>query len=445
MAATFDEFTAPLVRRGLLSVLLAVAGATPLSAATPSAAARKYYHDASGAFEDQNYEAALTLLEKAVALRPDQPRYLGALARLQAMTERPFDALTTLNRLARMGVFLDPEQDESFAPLHGSSDFSDVVQRLRANRDPLGPGQVLFELPAMTGIVEGVAFRATTGDYFLGDARRRCVWLRRPDGSVQQFSPADAGLLGVFGLAVDEVRGSLWAATTAVAEMEGYRPADRNRAAFVEFALADGRIRRTAPLPTDGAGHVLGDLTVAADGAVYATDSLSPVIWRLPPGAVQPQRWIESDEFESLQGLAIPPDGKALLVSDYGNGMFLVDLATRAVRRLAPPPDTTLFGIDGLAVSPDGSVVAVQNGIEPRRVIRLRIDPAGRTVTKLDVLERGHPAMADPTLGTLVGDRFVFVGNAGWDRFASGGSADAAAPRAVPIFATRLPAPARDP
>lgn len=440
MAAIWDEFTAPAIRRALLGAGLALFSFAPASAATPSTTARKYYHDASGAFEDKNYDAALTLMEKAVALRPDHPRYLGALARLQAMTERPFDAIATLNRLARMGVFLDPKEDESFAPLLGYSDFADVIQRLQDNREPVGAGRLLFELPAMTGIIEGVAFRAKTGDYFFGDARRRCVWHRQPDGSVQRFSAADAGLLGVFGLAVDEARGSLWAATSAVPEMEDYQPSDRNRAALVEFALADGKVRRVAALPADGAGHIVGDLTVAADGTVYATDSMAPVMWCLPPGTAQPQRWIESDRFESLQGPAVMPDGKALLVADYTNGLFLIDLATRAIRPLAVPPDTTLFGIDGLAVAPDGSVVAVQNGIEPRRVVRLRIDSAGRTVTALEVLERGHPPMADPTLGTVVGDRFVFVGNAGWDRFAPGGSADAAMPRAVPILATRLPA-----
>ena len=67
-----------------------------------------------------------------------------------------------------------------------------------------------------------------------------------------------------------------------------------------------------------------------------------------------------------------------------------------------------------------------------------------KRITKFDVLERGHPAMADPTLGTLVGNRFVFVGNAGWDRFGPGGSPDASAPRAVPILATRLTPSARD-
>ena len=445
MAASPRRTAALLIRRAFLGAGLALLSLSPLRATTPSAVARRCYRDASGAVEDKNYAAALPLLEKAVALRPDYPRYLGALARLQALNDRPFDAITTLNRLARMGISLDPEPDESFASLRGSADFGDVVQRLRANREPLGAGRVLFELPAMTGIIEGIAYRPKTGDYFFGDVRHRCIWIRRPDGSVRRFSAADAGLPGVFGLKVDEPRWCLWAATSAVPEMNDYRPADRNRAALVAFSLADGQIRHRAELPVDGAGHMVGDLTVAADGTVYATDSLAPVIWRVARDAGPPQRWLESDEFASLQGAAVVAEGRALVVSDYANGLFLIDLTTRTIRPLPPPPDTTLCGIDGIAAAPDGSVIAVQNGIAPRRVVRLQLDGAGRVITRFEVLERGHPAMADPTLGILVDDRFVFVGNAGWDRFASDGPPDAAAPRAIPIIVTRLPSPGRNP
>ena len=445
MAAIWQRYTARTTRGALLGIGIILLSLAPASAVTPSAAARKYYRDASGAFEDKNYAAALPLLEKAVALRPDYPRYLGALARVQALNDRPFDALTTLNRLARMGVSLDPGQDESFASLQSYSDFTDVVLRLRANRDPLGAGQVQFELPAMTGIIEGIAYRNHTGDYFFGDARHRGVWIRRPDGSVRRFSAAGAGLLGVFGLKVDEPRGSLWAATSAVPEMDDYRPADRNRAALVEFSLADGRVRRRAELPADSAGHMVGDLTVAADGTVYATDSIAPVVWRVTRDGGPPQRWLESDEFASLQGVVVVAQGRALVVSDYANGLFQIDLETRAIRPLPPPPDATLCGIDGIAAAPDGSVIAVQNGIAPLRVVRLQLDGAGWAISRLEVLERGHPAMADPTLGTLVDDRFVFVGNAGWERFDSGGPPDAAAPRAVPILVTRLPRPGRNP
>ena len=430
-----------LIRCAFLGAGLALFGPLPLAAAPASVTARTYYREASGAFEDKNYPAALALLEKAVALRPDYPRYVGALARLQALNDRPFDALTTLNR---MGLFLDVEGDETLAHLHGTSGFADVIERFRANREPVGAGQVLFALPAMTGIIEGVAYRPQTGDFFFGDVRHRCVWLRQPDGTLRRFSAVGAGLLGVFGLKVDEARGSLWAATSAVPQMDDYQPADRNRAALVEFSLSDGRVRRTAALAADGAGHVVGDLTVAADGTVYAPDSLAPVIWRVARDGGPPQRWLESDEFASLQGAAVVDEGRSLLVSDYANGMFLIDLATRTIRPLAPPPDATPCGIDGIAAAPDGSVIGVQNGIEPRRIVRLRFDSASRVLTRLDVLERSHAAMADPTLGTLVDDRFVFVGDSGWDRFEKGAAPEAAAPRAVPIVVTRLPPPGRD-
>ena len=259
MALSVGFLAAPVTRRAFLGVAFALIGFVPAPAAVPpSVTARKYYRDASGALEDKNYEVALGLLEKAVALRPDHPRYLGALARLQALNDRPFDAIASLNRFARMGVFLDPGEDESFASLQGYADFADVVQRLHANREPVGAGKLLFELPAMTGIIEGIAFRAKTGEYFFGDARHRCIWIRRPDGTVQRFSPADAGLLGVFGLTIDEAPGSLWAATAAVPEMEGYQPTDRNRAALVAFTNA---IRMRSPSQNEGSDRPLRLIT----------------------------------------------------------------------------------------------------------------------------------------------------------------------------------------
>jgi len=421
--------------RLLLGAGVALTGLGSASAATPANEARRLMNESAATLERHDPAGALALVEKAVALRPDHPTYLVTLARLQAMTGHPRDAVAALDRLARMGLSVSVDDDRAFAALRDSPDFQDVARRLRVNRGPLGAGRVLFELPAMTGIIEGITHRAATGDYFLGDVRHRCVWQRRPDGSARRFSPAEAGLFGVFGLAVDEARGSLWAATTAVEEMEGFRPAERGRAALVEFALADGSVRRAAALPTDGANHVLGDLTVAADGTVFATDSLAPVIWRLPPHAAQPERWLESEEFHSLQGIAVTRDGRTLLVSDYGNGLWAIDRSTRAVRHLAAPPDTTLMGLDGIALASDGCIVGVQNGTDPRRVVRLWIDLGPGRVTRLAVLERGHPAMADPTLGTLVEGRFVFVGKAGWDRFAARG-AEAGQPRAVPILAS---------
>ena len=352
--------------------------------------------------------------------------------------------LSPLSRAAAGALLVAALSAHGFTPATAASDAVAAPQSNPAHRDSIGTGELLFSLPAMTGILEGIAFRGTTGDYFFGDVRLRCVWVRRPQGVVDRFSAPAAGLLGVFGLAVDESRGCLWAATSAVKEMEGYRPADQGRAALVQISLADGRILRTAALPANSRAHLVGDLAVDADGTVYATDSVAPVIWRLAPTDAQPEPWIKSDIFKSLQGVVLLPDSKTMLVSDYVTGLWLIDLGTRMISPLAPPPSATLAGVDGLAATPDGAVIGVQNGIEPRRVIRFWIDRVGKAVTRVEILAQGSPAMADPTLGTIVGDRFVFVGTAGWDRFAPGGSLDPSAPRPVPIVAARLSAPARN-
>jgi hypothetical protein len=142
----------------------------------------------------------------------------------------------------------------------------------------------------------------------------------------------------------------------------------------------------------------------------------------------------------SLQGAIVTPDHKALIVSDYSNGLLRVDLTTRALSLLTAPPNTTLLGIDGIALAPDGSVLAVQNGVRPKRILRLTLDAAAESVTAVTILESGHLTMADPTLGCIAGGQFVFIGNAGWSRF-EGEDIKPTAPRPIPVFRTKLEAP----
>ena len=98
-------------------------------------------------------------------------------------------------------------------------------------------------------------------------------------------------------------------------------------------------------------------------------------------------------------------------------------MVTRAVRRLEPPPNATLIGLDGLVRAPNGDVIAVQNGLRPNRVLRLVLDADGESVVSVTVLESAHLTMAAPALGCVAtGGDFYFVGNSGWARFDEAGS-----------------------
>lgn len=389
--------------------------------------------EARAAVQTGDLAQAIAKFEAVRAARPDYPRVHNTLARCYTEVGRTEDALKSLQTLAAMGLVVNIATDKDFARLQSRPEFSAIVQAFAANR-PTETAPVAWTLPEMTGIIEGIAIRPETGETFLADVHERCIWRRDAQGVVKKFSQESEALPGLFALRVDSRAKRLWASGSALPEMRGYTAADRGRALLAAFDLTNGRLLATYPAPADGANHVVGDFTIASDGTIYATDSLAPILWRLSPNGSSLEKWLESDQFSSLQGVVQSADGAALYVSDYANGLWRVDLATRAIRLLPAPPHTTLFGIDGLQAVP-GGLIAVQNGINPPRILRLSLDATGLP-TAAKVLFAGDAATSDFSLGQVVGDHFEFVGTSGWGLFENAKTPPA--PHPVKIYRTRL-------
>ncbi len=399
----------------LLGATLLLSGAR-MSAQTASTDHMELRRAAQEAYQKKDYAAAREAYAAALALRPDSPRYLHNLAATQALTSREPEALATLRRLAALGIATAVDRDPDFASLQGKPAFNAIRATLAENRDTRGEADLLAELPGRTGIIEGIVFRERTGDLFLGDVHHRCIWRRDHDGRLARFTVEHEELFGIFGLALDETRDALWAATSALPEMSGFTGTQKGRAALAEFALSSSDLRRIIEVPSDGRDHVLGDLVVARDGTVYATDSLAPIIWKYTPGGEEMEKFLESPNFVSLQGLVL--SDKALVVADYANGLFVIDLTSTqpTARPLAPPPNSTLVGLDGL-VPVSGGLVAIQNGTTPQRVLRVALAPDLNAIKSVTVVAAALPHFADLTLVTLVNGRPTFLANAGWDDF----------------------------
>jgi hypothetical protein len=316
---------------------------------------------------------------------------------------------------------------------------------LAAQSAPAQPprAEPAFVLPEMTGLIEGIAFRPKTRAYYFGDVRKRCVWRRDADGRVTRLGAPDDRLFGVFRLVVDEGRGALIVAMSALPQMEGYTESMKGTAGIAELDVETGTVRRVARVPADGANHVVGDLAVAADGAIYATDSAAPILWRVPlpttprpPGSVQRadpgvlEVFVRSELFGSLQGIT-SDGGLGLFLTDYKTGVLHVDTGTKQVRRLSGPAGVELRGLDTLLRARDGTLLAIQNGTRTQRVLRLTVDAAASAVTQVKTMAE-DPVMVDATLGTIAGCDFVFIADGGWNLCEPGAPAPAA--RAVPVL-----------
>ena len=421
------------MRLFLLSLLAFALVSPPLFAADKSHLDLR--DEARAAYERKNYAAAKAATVAALALRPDSPRYLHNLAAFSMLTGDESGAVSALQRLAALGVTSPIERDPDLAPLQGTPAFRRILQQFAASREPQGEVGVFTELPGRTGIIEGIAFRPRTGDVFLGDVHHRGIWRRDRIGQITRFTADDEELLGIFGLALDEPRGGLWAAMAAIPEMAGYTADQKGQAALAEFELTSGKVRRVVSIEDDGREHGLGDLVVASNGTVYATDAKAPIIWKLTLDAEDFEKVADSPQFSWLQGIVLKE--RLLVVADYANGLFTVDPVSGEIKALAPPKDTTLLGLDGLVAIP-GGLIATQNGTDPQRVLRIDLSPALDAITGVTVLAASLPHLTDLALITLVNDRPTVIAGSGWEGF-DPAKTPQPRPHTVRIFQIALP------
>ncbi len=380
-------------------------------------------------------DEALGRLREVLTARPDYPRARLVAARLFAGAGRTDEAVAEIEELLRRGVTVDLAKGPEFAALAAHPRHAELAARAADNAAPLGSAVTVAVLPAQRGILEAVVTDAATGRRFVSDVRARTVWSVASEGTVSAFASPATALPGCFGLVLDSAGGRLWVGTGVVLEMSALPTGTSAFAGAVAFDTATGREVRRISLPPGSGDSVLGTLRFGPDGALYASDSATPVLWRAAPDAREFEPWLRHPDFLSLQGFAFAADGRTLFLADYANGLWAVDVATRAVTRVEPAPDACLFGIDDLHVV-GGDLVAVQNGLVPTRLVRVRLD--GGTA-RVEVLARALPGLDDAATGRVVGDRFEFIGASGWALFARPDATPP--PRDVPLLAIGLGRP----
>ena len=355
---------------------------------------------------------------EAARLRPGDVWMLYNLACAEARNGQTRAAVRALENIAAHRAAPDIEADADFDSIRGDEGYRSVAARMAAlRRERVDSGATVGFTVAEKGLVpEGVAYDPVTRSFFLSSIRQRRILRIGADGRVSDFvTAARDGLRSAAGMAVDAKRRTLWVASEAMPHMNGFHRGDPPASAVFEYDLDSGRLRREHRPAASGKPPAFDDLTVAPDGRVYVNDGQSPRIFALDPSGGTFEVFLESDALRGTQGLAVTPDGNTLYASDY-NGLARIDLRSRRVTPVAVPPDLALNGIDGLVYA-EGSLVGIQNGIQPHRVIRLDLARDGVTVTKARILEMNHPAFDEPTLGVVVGGRLYFTADSQGGRF----------------------------
>lgn len=390
---------------------------------------------------------AAELLASAAAQVPQLPPATAREVRtaLSADLERKDSAALTRHmiELAEMGAGLSDASFQRIAPsldvvllraapwLRDSKEpVEDLRARLRANVAPMQgwtAPETFATVPAEYRLVEGIAWDERGRRLFIGtviDGRvayfdRQGRWHEVPLGSPRA---------SLFGMQIDPARRLLWIATGS---LEQTAVAGERMTGLIAVSLDTLAVVRRVPVPA-GAGGTVGDLTIAADGTVYASNVTAGAIHRCRPGCTELENFAAPGTFRNPQGLALLQGGTQLYLADYVTGLWKIDTRTAKAERVAVSRPEMLDGIDGLLPA-GGSLIAIQNGTNPRRIVTIDVPRAG--AVKATPRTIFAPDAGESTLGTMKGNDLLFVADSQWERYGAGGALkDGQPPRPTPIL-----------
>jgi hypothetical protein len=338
------------------------------------------------------FRAEIERIEKQLADSPGNCWVMNEMARTWAAGQQYPETIDWLRRIAELGVGLDPSRDPLYKALRGTREFEDVMHRTRESLPPVSTSREAFRIAEGDLAPESAAYDPASRRFYFGSLRKGVIVRCAATGDCGRFAE---GLGMVLGVKIAHER--LW----AVSNRDG-------ESALVEFNQRSATMEHRYVMP--GKGHSLNDIAISANGDVYVTDTAGAAVWKLPRGATALQRFLPDVKFRSANGIAISDDGRILFVSNYPDGISVVDLRSGKVQPMGHAPDLCLALVDGLYFHA-GSLIAIQNGSMAWRVMRLRLTRDYRAVERGDIQERGNRLFEGITGGTIAGNEFFYAAN----------------------------------
>ncbi|MEO0600504.1 MAG: hypothetical protein AAF211_03655 [Myxococcota bacterium] len=275
---------------------------------------------------------------------------------------------------------------------------------------PLEP--VFVDLPQERLFPEGILNDGTDTLWVTGFGDGSLLRIDEDDTVSVVKEPGEDGLSSAVGLAADLERGRLWIANFSF---------DTFASDLKVFDLDSGDLIATVTPDAELGPHFFNEMAIDEDGRVYVSDTLQPRIWTAGPALDEVTVLVEDarlanpaeDRPFGLNGLALTPDGDGLVTSvmdriTQGGGRLVhIALDGLAVTDVALSGDLATFGgSDGMFF--DGDQLVMVNVTPPAGLVTAEFDAefAAAVLTNRpgadDVLNR-------PTSSALRGRRLFVV------------------------------------
>ncbi len=359
----------------------------------------------------KDYAQAYAMMAEAHKLHPYHQGIFYQQGILGALTNRPEESVANLRKAIHINAGYKLADQPDIALLKDRADFQELLKLQKQLQTPVVHSDTAFVLRDRSLHIESVTLDPASGSFYLGSVHKRKIVSVDKSGQTKNFTTSGQdGLTAVFGVRVDPKRKSLWVCSSPLEEMQDY---DSTAKSVVgQYDLKTGKLLRQYH-PTEKSGHVFGDLILNSKGEVFVSDSKNNIVFKVNEKASSLDIYFPSDEFWNLQGLAFSPDDRYLFISDYIKGPFRLDTRTKELVKIKSNVEASLKGIDGLTFY-KSSLIALQNGTYPLRATRYTLNATLDTIILATLIDQAHPAMNEPTIGTVERNIFYYVANSQW-------------------------------
>ena len=212
---------------------------------------------------------------------------------------------------------------------------------------------------------EGVDYDAANHRFLVTSLHEGVVGAVTADGS---YTPVfqNPAMISAIGLRIDAKRDRVLVCNSDPGASIHTKPESQGKlAGLAAFKLSTGELIKYVDLGalSNGGGHFCNDIALDDDGNTYATDSFSPIIYKIDTNYnasifVQDKRF--AGEGFNLNGIVVK-DNYLIVAKDNEGVLFKFPLDDPA-KFVEIKVDQNMPGADGLVMKSDGSLLVIANG-----------------------------------------------------------------------------------
>jgi len=413
-------------------LLLAISGST-LCHAIDRAHYRELFQKLGTLANQKDWASARDVLtEIGHELPAPTPRYMLSVATIEARLGHKDEALKWMEKYVATGLSFDPSRDEDLKALMTVGTGPKIAALMKERSLPVTNAEVVCTLPQADTMPEDIAYlkaadAKSVGSFYVSSIQHRTIYrVSLPKAGGRECTmeelplPPEAKRWPTLAVAADPKRNVLWVTASAMPGFSGFPKKDEGKALLMEIDAKSGKVLRRFD-PGAAGPAVLGDMCVTSEGTVYLTDSIGGGVYRLQGDQQTAKLEKIADGLFSPQTPVLSRDGKRLFVADYTMGIAVIDLPgagtapnlSAKLNYLPHPDNVAVVGLDGLYQNGD-SLIGIQNGTEPERIMLFVMNSAQTEITGAQVIHQ--IAQLDPTHAVEVDGWFYATSNVGWSK-----------------------------